>query len=510
MVKIENQFGDVKTGKQGAAVYQRVHGKQVRRRYQPHKNADTVMQQKQRARFTKGIDFWNSLTVAEKRFLKSYMETAGITAPDGHETTLYSFVKKIAMTVPEVEMETEAGEGGFTGTYAAWSYRKPITLNNGGSELSNYQVLITLTTGNFDYSKCNEDGSDIRFAASDKTTALPYWIQEWNYNGTSKIWVKVDSIPTGENVCLYIYYGNASAESESNGDNTFLIFDDFEGTAGADPDTSKWLIEKKGSASAVVELDGNGALHLAGEPGIISSGNVKSITQLPDNNFLIRIKRKANNEYYRDATIGTGDIIGLGGETNWWHTTLYNGYIFLVQDNLPGNRNHLRMDDGEKTILPNSGNAPSLDVWHNEEHSYLSDGTLESKFDGANSISNTDTTHLTLAKYLLLSQGEYTTGYGGDTYIDQVLVRKYVTSGPTVESLGTEETGGAGTKLKALSIRHPAIKSYELVDTGIKEDGLSDLENRLSTSVLLPDLDHPATSIKVVTLAGQEYSFPVQ
>lgn len=64
--------------------------------------------------------------------------------------------------------------------------------------------------------------------------------------------------------------------------------------------------------------------------------------------------------------------------------------------------------------------------------------------------------------------------------------------------------------LKAFTIHHPAIMSYEIVGTGIKEEELSDLKDHISTVVTRKGLKLYASAIKVITLAGQEYTFPVQ
>jgi hypothetical protein len=203
---------------------------------------------------------------------------------------------------------------------------------------------------------------------------------------------------------------------------------------------SKWTEHKQGSNDAIIEFSNN-QLRLAGKPSTVSSGNVKSITQLPDNNFFIAVKRKANNIYYRDISIGSGNLVGMDGAIDWWHTTFYNGYLFWIQSDATDFRRHVKVINGVDTHLGNRGNAPSITDWHIEEHSYLSDGTIISKFDGANSISNTDTVHLTCAKYLLLSQGEYSDGNGGDSYFDYVFVCKCVSPKPTWGTWGAEETG---------------------------------------------------------------------
>ena len=113
-----------------------------------------------------------------------------------------------------------------------WKYRRPVILSPATS-VSGYQVKIELTPDNFDYSKANPDGSDIRFCQADGTK-LSYWIEEWDTSGTSIIWVEVAD---NETDTIYIYYGNPSATSESNGTSTFEFFDDFEDGV---IDSSKW------------------------------------------------------------------------------------------------------------------------------------------------------------------------------------------------------------------------------------------------------------------------------
>jgi hypothetical protein len=119
---------------------------------------------------------------------------------------------------------------------AGWDYKRPIQINNPGGTLNDYQVLVTLTTENFTYdlNKMKPDGGDIRFSVADNVSPLPYWMEEWNWNGTSKFWVKVPTIGTGSTTPFHMYYGNPSAISASNGDATFDIFEDF------DKDDGEW------------------------------------------------------------------------------------------------------------------------------------------------------------------------------------------------------------------------------------------------------------------------------
>jgi hypothetical protein len=55
-------------------------------------------------------------------------------------------------------------------------------------------------------------------------TELPYWVESWNPEGESRVWVRVPSIPPGEST-IYLYYGNPGAISAESGDATFRMID---------------------------------------------------------------------------------------------------------------------------------------------------------------------------------------------------------------------------------------------------------------------------------------------
>jgi prepilin-type N-terminal cleavage/methylation domain-containing protein len=139
---------------------------------------------------------------------------------------------------------TEATETWLTG----WTYRKSHSV--GGSTLgtqTNYQMKLSVHRGTgidsgqdvyIDAAKLDAGYKDLRFTGSDKSTLLDYWI-EFADSSSATVWVEVPSIPASPAATtIYIYYGNASAGSASNGNNTFIFFDDF---AGASLDGAKWL-----------------------------------------------------------------------------------------------------------------------------------------------------------------------------------------------------------------------------------------------------------------------------
>jgi hypothetical protein len=125
-----------------------------------------------------------------------------------------------------------------------WTYRKSHTINAASGAGTGYQVLFkvyygsgtdgteaygSLTAGKvYCYSKCKTDFGDIRFTLSNGTTQLPYWIQEKADCNYALIWVKITDNLSSSPVTIYVYFGNASASTTTNGKNTFIIFDNFD------------------------------------------------------------------------------------------------------------------------------------------------------------------------------------------------------------------------------------------------------------------------------------------
>ena len=106
-----------------------------------------------------------------------------------------------------------------------WKYRRNIDLANNGCILNDYPVQVNLTSQDFNYSRTNGPGEDIRFI-SQNGTSLDYWLEEWNTSGLSKIWVNVSEIPQGSSR-LRMYYGNPSAEPISNVSKTLSYYEDW-------------------------------------------------------------------------------------------------------------------------------------------------------------------------------------------------------------------------------------------------------------------------------------------
>jgi hypothetical protein len=98
-----------------------------------------------------------------------------------------------------------------------WRYENPITIHNTTSTtLTNYQVLVKFNTQlPISLGWMKNDGSDIRFASDCGSTVIPHWLERYINTDSTKLWVKVTSIPANDSVRIYLYYGNPASSNTS-------------------------------------------------------------------------------------------------------------------------------------------------------------------------------------------------------------------------------------------------------------------------------------------------------
>ena len=107
----------------------------------------------------------------------------------------------------------------FVSNEEGWKYRRNITINNSANSntLTDYQIAINLT---YD-SNMKSDFSDLRFtwynSSSNSEIEIPYWIESYTPSSYAEVWVKVPYIKANGYETVYVYYGNPSANSKSNG-----------------------------------------------------------------------------------------------------------------------------------------------------------------------------------------------------------------------------------------------------------------------------------------------------
>lgn len=99
-------------------------------------------------------------------------------------------IRKYADPEPTVTIGTEqpSDAGG-------WQYMRKITITNPGTtDLTDFQVAINLDQSNFDFSKAQSTGADVRFVIEDPSPyKASYYIEEWDPSTPrATIWVALD------------------------------------------------------------------------------------------------------------------------------------------------------------------------------------------------------------------------------------------------------------------------------------------------------------------------------
>ncbi len=134
-----------------------------------------------------------------------------------------------------------------------WAKKGTITIFNPGEERTDYQVRLVIPQD----VGMQSDFDDLRLADA-WGNALPYWLETYDAE-LAIVWVRVPRIPSGT-TRLDMYYGNTTVSSASNGDATFVLFDDFEKGF----DGRKWDRSRDASKDGVGAFVRDGLMHVYG------------------------------------------------------------------------------------------------------------------------------------------------------------------------------------------------------------------------------------------------------
>jgi hypothetical protein len=331
-----------------------------------------------------------------------------------------------------------------------WRYRKKITIQGSSGAGTNYQVLLKIgasseATGahfhleglssNFPSGK--NQGGDLRFTSSDGITPLDFWVE--NVVGTSSnavvyVWVKVLE-DLGSNRDIYCYFGNEGATNASDGNNTFLFFDDFEGTS---IDTTKW------DTSGVTILSYGGSI-------VNYRSNTSNHRYLMYK--LVTYSDVAIRARQQDTSIHP--VIGLVARKSTYNgniiDNLYYARFYSINATEAQAQIRKRVSGSESSIQADPTYYPVPNVWHIQEFC-LHGSNLKHKLIKENG-------------YQPVGPGEWTatdtsfsSGYIGlfaewnnkNIYTDWILVRKYVSPEPAFLSAGPLETFELGSRRRLL------------------------------------------------------------
>ncbi|MEM3464794.1 MAG: DUF2341 domain-containing protein, partial [Candidatus Bathyarchaeia archaeon] len=294
------------------------------------------------------------------------------------------------------------------GWLSGWQYRKSHVINAASGAGTNYQVRVKAHYGTGTDSgedvylggKCRSDFGDIRFTDDDGATLLDYWMEEKVDGDYAIFWVEVADDLSTNPATIYIYYGKSDASTTGNGDNTFLLFDHFEGTS---LNPSKWT------------STGNVAVSNS-EVTIWSTGSASKIRSYANWLYNVALRMKIK---YADVYDETG---GLRLDSSPFDSVIinrYSGGFAACTEN---------EQIGTYTTFTWDANYHVYDLmWISAKTKYYKDGSLIA-------------THTTNVPDESLFARFATYGANTQIVVDWVAVRKYVDPEPAHGSWGNEET----------------------------------------------------------------------
>jgi biopolymer transport protein ExbB len=109
-----------------------------------------------------------------------------------------------------------------------WQLRKKINIDvsatgaNITDPIGTVPTLVRLHVGNFRFSLAKDDGSDLRFVASDDKTPLKHHVEKWDaLLGEALVWVSLPNVAPGAKSEFWIYYGNKKAAATNDAKGTY-------------------------------------------------------------------------------------------------------------------------------------------------------------------------------------------------------------------------------------------------------------------------------------------------
>ena len=262
--------------------------------------------------------------------------------------------------------------------------------------------------------KCRTDFGDIRFTAADGETPLFYWMEEKVDGDYAVFWVRVEDDLSVNPVTIYVYYGNPSATTISDGKATFVLFDDFnDGVLD-----SMWT-EYDFWGSGVTVTEENGYVEIVSN-GTYSAGEIRVLLPSSMSNLAVDVKFM---EPVRDNIEGFNVVLQDPSRYLYWD--YYDKY------------DRYRIIDGTTQIAYKSAQMPTTTFWKSY---FLLSGTRVQLIipDGSIDISGTISASKNVESVALNISAKNVANM--TARFDDFRVRKYVYPEPSHGAWGPEET----------------------------------------------------------------------
>jgi len=281
-----------------------------------------------------------------------------------------------------------------------------IITNNVSEDLTDYSILIELTSENFDdWDKVSEDGSDIYFTDL-SGNPLYYWIEEFDKAGQhALIWVKIPLIPANESVTIKLMYGQTNPYTDyRSGDNTFLFFDDFLS------DLSKW----------------------SGDTTYFSISNSILTTTASERAIYSKVDVTGDIAIESKVKINSGGRAHIAGRLQPPYG--FRDLCYILNFRYPNSDIRLYRG-GSPVIILDTAPYNHSEVWRRARLFLIGNGAdniQKADFDGSKVLQGSDTSIGNTGRVRL---GSNVLATGGQVWWDWIFARKYVEPEPTVSIL---------------------------------------------------------------------------
>ncbi|MFC2007926.1 DUF2341 domain-containing protein [Chloroflexota bacterium] len=305
---------------------------------------------------------------------------------------LIRLVLVAVLVLPVIGVSSARASPGWYDT--DWQYRKKITINSANvtANLTDFPVLINLSSDSDLASDAQNDGDDILFTAADETTKLSHEIEKFNDStGELVAWVRIPSLSATTDTEIYMYYGYASA---ANQEDVTGVWDSHY--------VAVWHLKEDPSGSAPQMADSTSNSHDGTTHGSWSSSN--QVTGLIDGSLDF-------NSGYDKVKVGTFDVVAGGSADDgitletWFYShevrdgrfiskasgTDTNQHWWMLNALEEGSEYRLRFrlkTAGTTTLLlADPGNTVPLDQWVYAAATY--DGSNMRIYQDASQVSST-------------------------------------------------------------------------------------------------------------------------
>ena len=298
-------------------------------------------------------------------------------------------------------------------------------IEQSGTDLTDYQLKLDLT--NYSLPNALSTGDDIYFIDKDDNLLSFY---KAVFNGTSEgdtklFYVKIPVLPASSTVRIYMIW-NSDYTNLSSGEDTFLIFDDFNSTS---LNTDKWNVNVANSATYTLE---NGKLKITSAASYWSGVFIYGKQEVPlpciIETYTMRDGAYSGGELGQAIGITELSPAGSGSHYGEPYPSWLGG---IYRYNYYSRYNKLSEIDSSDSVVTSSfgSNSSNLGVWIHEIMVAESDSVSLTLEELSETLSITPTNSYA-SPTVTLGYGEYNSVH--NTYYDWIFARKYVDPEPLV------------------------------------------------------------------------------